>query len=100
MCIFSCQTDQHLELSFSDVEYEMYRNTENPLRCPVELYKFNTIQHTQFRNLVVSPGAATCSCWPGSDCCELMPHSLPAIRSWAVPVAAVTLLSDSVIYPS
>ena len=40
MCIFSCQTDQHLELSFSDVEYEMYRNTENPLRCPVELYKF------------------------------------------------------------
>ena len=40
MCIFSCQTDQHLELSFSDVEYEMYRNTENPLRCPVKLYKF------------------------------------------------------------
>ena len=28
------------------------------------------------------------------SCCELVPHSLPAICSWAVPVAAVTLLSD------
>ena len=40
MCIFSCQTDQHLELSFSDVEYDMYENRENPPRCPVKLYKF------------------------------------------------------------
>ena len=40
MCIFSCQTDQHLELSFSDVEYDMYENRENPMRCPVKLYKF------------------------------------------------------------
>ena len=40
MCIFSVQTDQHLKLCFSDVEYDLYENHENPLRCPLKLYNF------------------------------------------------------------